>query len=216
MPSRRRQSRCRQDLAPRAIPSRCEASRDRSMPRPSTHADGAKPAEAAASGEQAAKPAKPKAATKPAAKPASNSNGSRGKPPPRFAPAAAACDNSSSHSRTCCPKPRPRLPPVPAGSILAAMRQARDTNGPGDIEGSVPWTASGSSTIRPACPPRSTPTQYASLVELLEESFAKFADRKAFICMGKAISYRRARRDVARARRLAAGQGPARAPASRS
>ena len=33
-------------------------------------------------------------------------------------------------------------------------------------------------------------TQYASLVALLEESFAKFADRKAFICMDKSISYR--------------------------
>ena len=33
-------------------------------------------------------------------------------------------------------------------------------------------------------------TQYASLVELLEESFAKFSDRKAFICMDKSISYR--------------------------
>jgi long-chain acyl-CoA synthetase len=33
-------------------------------------------------------------------------------------------------------------------------------------------------------------TQYASLVELQEESFAKFADRKAFICMDKSISYR--------------------------
>jgi len=33
-------------------------------------------------------------------------------------------------------------------------------------------------------------TQYASLVELLEESFAKFSDRKAFICMDKAITYR--------------------------
>ena len=32
--------------------------------------------------------------------------------------------------------------------------------------------------------------QYASLVELLEESFAKFSDRKAFICMDKSISYR--------------------------
>jgi long-chain acyl-CoA synthetase len=31
--------------------------------------------------------------------------------------------------------------------------------------------------------------QYASLVELLEESFAKFRDRKAFICMDKAITY---------------------------
>ena len=34
------------------------------------------------------------------------------------------------------------------------------------------------------------PTQYSSLVELLEESFRKFADRRAFICMDKAISYR--------------------------
>jgi long-chain acyl-CoA synthetase len=34
------------------------------------------------------------------------------------------------------------------------------------------------------------PAQYASLVALLEESFAKFADRKAFICMDKSISYR--------------------------
>jgi long-chain acyl-CoA synthetase len=33
-------------------------------------------------------------------------------------------------------------------------------------------------------------SEYASLVELLEESFAKFRDRKAFICMDKAITYR--------------------------
>ncbi len=33
-------------------------------------------------------------------------------------------------------------------------------------------------------------TQYSSLVELLEESFAKFRDRKAFICMDKSITYR--------------------------
>jgi len=33
-------------------------------------------------------------------------------------------------------------------------------------------------------------TQYASLVDLLEESFAKFTDRKAFICMDKSITYR--------------------------
>ena len=33
-------------------------------------------------------------------------------------------------------------------------------------------------------------TQYASLVDLLEESFAKFADRNAFICMDKSITYR--------------------------
>ena len=33
------------------------------------------------------------------------------------------------------------------------------------------------------------PAQYASLVALLEESFAKYRDRKAFICMDKSISY---------------------------
>jgi long-chain acyl-CoA synthetase len=32
-------------------------------------------------------------------------------------------------------------------------------------------------------------TQYASLVALLEESFAKFRERKAFICMDKAMTY---------------------------
>lgn len=42
----------------------------------------------------------------------------------------------------------------------------------------------------PGVPADIDPTQYASLVELLEESFAKFADRKAFICMDKSISYR--------------------------
>ncbi|MGJ4922872.1 long-chain fatty acid--CoA ligase [Bradyrhizobium oligotrophicum] len=34
------------------------------------------------------------------------------------------------------------------------------------------------------------PGKYPSLVDLLEESFKKFADRRAFICMDKAISYR--------------------------
>ncbi|NEW88825.1 long-chain fatty acid--CoA ligase [Rhodopseudomonas sp. WA056] len=33
-------------------------------------------------------------------------------------------------------------------------------------------------------------TQYPSLVDLFEESFRKFGDRKAFICMDKAITYR--------------------------
>src|SRR3954466_9791188 len=42
----------------------------------------------------------------------------------------------------------------------------------------------------PGVPADIEPTQYASLVELLEESFTKFADRKAFICMDKSISYR--------------------------
>ncbi|GLR89241.1 long-chain fatty acid--CoA ligase [Bradyrhizobium iriomotense] len=42
----------------------------------------------------------------------------------------------------------------------------------------------------PGVPADIEPTQYASLVDLLEESCAKFADRKAFICMDKAISYR--------------------------
>jgi long-chain acyl-CoA synthetase len=34
------------------------------------------------------------------------------------------------------------------------------------------------------------PSQYSSLVALLEESFARFGDRRAFICMDKAITYR--------------------------
>jgi long-chain acyl-CoA synthetase len=42
----------------------------------------------------------------------------------------------------------------------------------------------------PGVPADIDSTQYSSLVDLLEESFAKFADRKAFICMDKAISYR--------------------------
>jgi long-chain acyl-CoA synthetase len=33
------------------------------------------------------------------------------------------------------------------------------------------------------------PTQYGSLVQLLEESFQKFASRNAFVCMGKTLSY---------------------------
>ncbi|MBP0113041.1 MULTISPECIES: long-chain fatty acid--CoA ligase [Bradyrhizobium] len=42
----------------------------------------------------------------------------------------------------------------------------------------------------PGVPADIEPTQYTSLVDLLEESFTKFADRKAFICMDKSISYR--------------------------
>jgi len=42
--------------------------------------------------------------------------------------------------------------------------------------------------------------RYPSLVALLEESFAKFRDRKAFICIDKAMTLRRARRDVGGAR----------------
>jgi long-chain acyl-CoA synthetase len=42
----------------------------------------------------------------------------------------------------------------------------------------------------PGVPADIDTSQYTSLVALLEESFAKFADRKAFICMDKSISYR--------------------------
>jgi long-chain acyl-CoA synthetase len=42
----------------------------------------------------------------------------------------------------------------------------------------------------PGVPADIEPTQYSSLVDLLEESFSKFADRRAFICMDKSISYR--------------------------
>ena len=42
----------------------------------------------------------------------------------------------------------------------------------------------------PGVPADIDPTQYSSLPQLLEESFKTFADRKAFICMDKAITYR--------------------------
>ena len=41
----------------------------------------------------------------------------------------------------------------------------------------------------PGMPSDIDASQYASLVALLEESFAKYRDRKAFICMDKAITY---------------------------
>ena len=41
----------------------------------------------------------------------------------------------------------------------------------------------------PGVPSEIDPSQYDSLVALLEESFAKYRDRKAFICMDKSITY---------------------------
>ncbi len=41
----------------------------------------------------------------------------------------------------------------------------------------------------PGVPPEIDPSRYQSLVAVFEESFARFADRDACICMGKAISF---------------------------
>jgi long-chain acyl-CoA synthetase len=41
----------------------------------------------------------------------------------------------------------------------------------------------------PGMPAEIDPDQYASLVELLEESFSKYARRKAYICMDKSMTY---------------------------
>ena len=41
----------------------------------------------------------------------------------------------------------------------------------------------------PGVPAEIDASQYASVPELLEESFIKYRDRKAFVCMGKAITY---------------------------
>jgi long-chain acyl-CoA synthetase len=41
----------------------------------------------------------------------------------------------------------------------------------------------------PGVPSEIDPSHYGSLVALLEESFAKYRDRKAFICMDKSITY---------------------------
>ncbi len=59
-------------------------------------------------------------------------------------------------------------------------------------------------------------SQYPSLVELLEESFAKFRRPQGVHLHGQVDHLSRARRDVGGARRLSAEQGPRRrAPASR-
>jgi long-chain acyl-CoA synthetase len=42
----------------------------------------------------------------------------------------------------------------------------------------------------PGMPAEINPDQYSSLVQLLEESFSKFADRNAFVCMDKFLTYR--------------------------
>jgi long-chain acyl-CoA synthetase len=42
---------------------------------------------------------------------------------------------------------------------------------------------------QPGVPATIDPSKYSSLVELFNESFAKFRARRAFICMGKAITY---------------------------
>ena len=41
----------------------------------------------------------------------------------------------------------------------------------------------------PGVPAEIDPDQYRSLVHLLEESFRKYADRKAFVCMDKFLTY---------------------------
>ena len=45
------------------------------------------------------------------------------------------------------------------------------------------WLAS----YPPGVPTEIDPDQYGSLVQLLEESFVKYADRNAFACMDKSI-----------------------------
>src|SRR4051794_10583293 len=41
----------------------------------------------------------------------------------------------------------------------------------------------------PGVPADIDPSDYPSLVSLLEESFAKYRDSKAYVCMGKAITF---------------------------
>jgi long-chain acyl-CoA synthetase len=48
-----------------------------------------------------------------------------------------------------------------------------------------PWLAQ----YPPGVPAEIDPTRYASLAHLLEESFTRFAERKAFVCMDKVLTY---------------------------
>ena len=38
-------------------------------------------------------------------------------------------------------------------------------------------------------PPRINPKEYTSIVQMLEQSFARYADRDSFRCMGKTLSF---------------------------
>ena len=58
------------------------------------------------------------------------------------------------------------------------------------------------------------PSQYASLVAMLEESFAEYRERTAFICMDKGLTY--GETDEARFRGLAAEQRPGEGGARRN
>src|SRR5262245_56247771 len=100
----------------------------------------------------------------------------------------------------CLPQPSltlRRLPWAAAGSILSKTGRRRSKRRPPPRQSADRIFQRGKTMERiwlkqyPAGVPADIDTnQYSSLVELLEESFAKYADRKAFICMDKAISYR--------------------------
>ena len=61
----------------------------------------------------------------------------------------------------------------------------------------------------PGVPAEIDPSRYASLVAMFEDSFKAHAAREACVCMGKSLTYRRARPGLARLRRLAAEPRPA-------
>ncbi|MCW5689551.1 MAG: AMP-binding protein, partial [Pseudolabrys sp.] len=42
----------------------------------------------------------------------------------------------------------------------------------------------------PGVPAEIDPSQYSSLIAMFEESFKAFADRPAFVCMDKTLTYR--------------------------
>jgi long-chain acyl-CoA synthetase len=84
---------------------------------------------------------------------------------------------------------RSRLPSAVALLNTALNKAARPRNGALNQRGNIMeriWLKQYPAGV----PADIDVTQYSSLVELLEESFAKFSDRKAFICMDKSISYR--------------------------
>jgi long-chain acyl-CoA synthetase len=72
--------------------------------------------------------------------------------------------------------------------VVASIGKVRRKNEPANTEENAMeriWLKQ----YPPGVPADIDVTQYASLVELLEESFTKFRDRKAFIFMDKAITY---------------------------
>ena len=100
--------------------------------------------------------------------------------------------------------------------LAIMLHRSSDAESTAGARWNTAWNGSGCSIIRRAFPPRSTRRAIASLVAMFEESFARFSARDACDLHGQDDHLRRARRGLARLRRLSAERAACNAaPASR-